>query len=210
MKKYSELLEAKIERNLTSMSPAAPGEQHFFDLHKIVSVNDKFLQPDNGIFNVVKKVKQFNREANRYGNDTDASIKKYDENVTLADRIPNAYKRKIKGRHLFDKDGVEIDTDLNSPTNMDALARFFARSTGKNKKKGTVIVKEAKTKFKVGDNVHMGLRVKGGAGFRGKVVEVREDGNIKIERPKGPLDTYYDKHYTGHKSRVTKEEELTS
>jgi len=286
MKRFSELLEDKVERQLTSLAPKAPGEQHFVDKHKIDSVNDKFLVPDNGIFGAGKKVKTFPRKVNRFGNDQFASIKKFDENVSLADRVINAHKKK-KVRHLLDKDGRYVGTELNAKTNKEAMLNHIRRAATKHAREKLAVVKEdeldeawpkekpirnvpsidkytgksplgpndgysraavdkeikkdprikgkeakmihavlkgwrkesveatdelteaKKEKFAIGDNVHLGLRVKGGAGFRGKVTGIDEHDRVTIERPKDPaLDKYYPKTYTGHKSLCTKEETI--
>jgi hypothetical protein len=207
MKGFTELLEAKVEKNLTSLYPKAPAEQHFFDLHKVTDdISDNFLEPDNGVFNSGKKVKTFDRSKNRFGRDEVQSIKAYDENVSLEDRIPNAHK-KATVRYLLDKDGNVIDSDPNSNSNKQALQNLIKRAVGKRKK--LLVVKEEKKKeeFKEGDYVHIGLRTKGGAGFRGKVTSIDEHGRVTIERPKDEgLDKYYPKTHTGHKSLVTKEE----
>ena len=144
MKGFTELLEAKVEKNLTSLYPKAPAEQHFFDLHKVTDdISDKFLEPDNGVFNSGKKVKTFDRSKNRFGRDEVQSIKAYDENVSLEDRIPNAHK-KATVRHLLDKDGNVIDSDPNSKSNKQALQNFIKRAAGKHKK--LLVVKEEKKK----------------------------------------------------------------
>lgn len=204
MKKFSDIVEAKVEKQLVSLCPKAPGERHFMDIHKIKDTNKKMLEPDDGDFEVQDKVKTFNRKKNHFGNDMDNSIKHYDERVTINDRLPNAHKKKHT-RHFFDKQGHWLGTTNNAKNNKDAMKNFIGRAIGNVHRSKVSIVKEAKMKFKVGDNIHMGFGAKGGAGFRGKVIEIDDHGMVKIERPKSELDKWYPKQYKGHYTNCTKE-----
>ena len=73
---------AKSLPQLFKIYPAAPGEQHFVNIHTEYSPNDKFLVPDNGVFGKIA-TKIFNRRANRYGYDEKDAVKKYDEAFNL-------------------------------------------------------------------------------------------------------------------------------
>lgn len=196
------LEEAKVTKDKTSMYPAASGEQHFVDKHKIKDVISKYLKPDNGITNASSKVKTYNRSKDRMGNNEVESIKKYDENVYLGDRSKTAHKRKLKLRHILDKGGNVVDTDLNARTNHDAVSKFRKVIGGKHH--GLAVVKEVE-EFKVGDYVHMGLKTKGGAGFRGHIKSIDEEtGEVHLELPKH-MHTFFPKIIKGHKSKCFKE-----
>ena len=60
--------------------PKTSGEQNFYAMHRWETPNDKFLDPNNGVFHIASKV--FNRKANHYGHDMADSIAAYDKVVT--------------------------------------------------------------------------------------------------------------------------------
>jgi hypothetical protein len=200
-KTFAEFLisEDKVTKNLTATYPAAPGEQHFVDKHIEYSPNDKFLVPNNGIFNAANKVKFFNRLKNRFGYDMNQSIKKFDENVELDDRLPNAHK-KTKIRHFFDKDGHWLRTTTGFNTNKDALKNFIAMQAMKRRLDLRIVKENLSEDFKVGDKVHAGIGVKNGAGYTGHVVSVGDKHvHIKIGENK-----FGDRIARAHKSVCSK------
>ena len=150
-KSFVEIVEAKKEKQLFMMAPKPEGEQNFVKLERISSVSDKFLDPNNGVFDVAKKVKEFARKQNRFGRNEDESVADYDkrvegsqtsESVSLSDRYSNAHKKKTI-RRIFDKDGKWVDTDFNSPTNNRAISNFINRAATKIAKNKFAVVKES-------------------------------------------------------------------
>lgn len=154
---------AKIEPRLITTAPnvsSPSGEQHYMDKmfpgspaqsgdYTKYSPNDRFLEPDNGIFDVggkgksaSEKVKTFDRMAKHFGYDQKTSIEKYDENVTLDDRLKNSHK-KSKLRNFFDKSGQWKGASTAYKTNHEA----------KKEHKKVIIVKEESNFKKITDRI---------------------------------------------------------
>jgi hypothetical protein len=123
MNSFRELLEAKVTKNLTSTTPAAPGERKFMSkFRQIKDILASFRQPGNQEMFDGKIVKIYPREQNRYGYDNVQSIKKYDESIEVNEDVKK-HRPKDGKRHIF-INGKWVGTTSWSKTNKQAIHDF--------------------------------------------------------------------------------------
>jgi hypothetical protein len=172
---------AKVNPSETKLTPRAPGERNFVNIHKVKDVSAKAIDLNNGMNNAQDKVKTYNRKKDRMGRDEIESIKAYD---------PVA-------------DGVKENV-------INVMNKVMKRVNHKNNKKlklgkGLAIKEGEENKIQVGDHVHIGLRIRGGAGFRGKVEHIDDHGMAHVKLH-SELYKDHPRIVKGHISRCTKEE----
>lgn len=183
MNTFKELLEANVKRDLVSMAPHAPGEQNFVDQQTVnKSFSDKFLVPDNGVFDAAKNVKVYNRKGHRMGRNTAQSIAAYDKGDTKTEsenltefwfnkdgHFRRVTKRNTKHPRHIVVNGKVVSTTSDASTNKEAIKHFLATSSEK------IARSKIKVEMEVGYPVHVGLAKKDGPGFIGLVKEFNDE-----------------------------------
>lgn len=207
MLSFTSLIEAKIKKNLVRTFPEAPGEQAFVNRHKQEDVLKDFRPDDDNDAFTGGNVAVFDRSKNHFGYDMNKSIRQYESEDIRED---DKHHHKAGKRHIF-INGKWVGTTAYAKNNKDALKRYIAvhpevhsskvKIASESVNEGKNFNKLSNTDYKVGELVHAGLAVRGGAGFIGRVKKIDGD-HLHLNLG---MSKFGDRIVKAHKSVCTKE-----
>ncbi len=113
---FTSLLEAKIKKSLVRTFPEAPGEQAFVNRHKQEDVLKDYRPDDDDDAFTGGNVAVFDRAKNRFGNDMNKSIIKYESEDINEGALKNLKRFTRRFGKNFNTQIGDIKKDLSNPT----------------------------------------------------------------------------------------------